>query len=197
MRTVILGGGPAALDASRHLPGAALVPQAWHAEPGRLWVEDETGVRALLFERLLVLDDVPLVLAALGCAFTGGTPVVDGRGETTRHGVFAAGPALGVTGADGEAQIRIAALALVSEPCAGRIEAPHRSLPGADRQDPMGLAELLEQPPGPARNGAVLAQCALIGPVAFALPVGFAALAATAAGMPEPRPVQSDAGALA
>ncbi|MBB5695423.1 hypothetical protein [Muricoccus pecuniae] len=197
MSPLVLGGGPAALEASRHLPGAVIVPQAWHAEPGRLWVEDRGGLRALLFDRLLVLDDVPLILAALGCTFDGGAPVVDGYGETSQPGIFAAGPALGVTGPEAPVQARIAALALAGQPAGPGIAARPRPLPAQERLDPVALAGLLEGPPGPARDDAVLAQCALIGPVAFALPVGLAALAAMAGEMPDPLPVQSDAGGLA
>jgi hypothetical protein len=196
--TLLLGSGPAALEAARLLPDAPVVPRAWHAEPGRLWIEDEAGVRALAFTRLLVLDDVPLILAALGCGFQGGRPVVDERGGTSRPGVFAAGPALGVSGAEGLAQLRVAALALAGRAGGeGGVEAVPRPLPAVGRLDPLGMAGLLEEPPGPERDGAVLAQAALIGPVAFALPVGFAALAAMAGEMPEPRPVQADAGGLA
>ena len=195
MTTLVLGSGPAALEAARHLPDAPVVPRAWHAEPGRLWIEDEAGVRAVSFERLLLVDDAPLILAILGCAFHKGAPVVDSRGETTRPGIFAAGPALGVTGEEGVAQTRLAALALAGKPAEGRIEAPARLLPGAERLDPVGVAGLLEGLPGPDRDAA-LAQSALIGPLAFALPVGFAALAAFASEMPAARPVQSAAGEL-
>lgn len=197
MSTLVLGEGAPAREALRHLPGGRLVPGAWHAEwrdgSGRLWIEDAAGVRALVFDRLLVLSDAPLILAALGCAFAGAAPVVDERGETTRRGVFAAGPVLGAAGAEAEAQARIAALVLAGEPGDGRIVPPARALPSAERLDPVGLAALLEEPPGPSRSDAALAQCALVGPVAFASPVGFAALAATAGDMPVPRPVQHDA----
>lgn len=197
MSLLILGSGPAALEAARHLPDAAVVPRAWHAEPGRLWVEEEGGARALSFDRLLVLDDVPLILVALGCAFDGGVPVVDGQGGASQPGVFAAGAALGATGPEALAQARSAAKALAGQPEDTRVEARPRPLPTAERLDPLAMAALLEEPPGPARDAAVLAQSALVGPVAFALPVGFAALAARAGGMPEPGPVQRDAGGLA
>ena len=198
MSTLVLGDGAPAREALRHLPGASLVPGAWHAEwwdgSGRLWVEDAAGVRALFFDRLLVLNDASLILAALGCAFAGAAPVVDERGETSHRGVFAAGLVLGATGAEAEAQARIAALALAGKPGEERIVPPTRVLPAAERLDPVGLAALLEEPPGPSRNDAALAQCALVGPVTFASPVSFAALAATAGDMPAPRPVQDDAG---
>lgn len=57
MSTVIIGGGPAGRVAAAVLPDAILVARraatAWHAEPGRLWLEDAAGVRSLLFTRLL------------------------------------------------------------------------------------------------------------------------------------------------
>ena len=196
MITVILGTGPAAREATRHLPDAIAVPQAWHAEAGRLWIEDGAGVRAVAFDRLLLVDAAPLLLVALGCAYRDGAPVVDGRGETTCPGVFAAGPALGMAGAAGVAQVRLAAVALAGRPAGGRIEAAVRPLPAVERLDPVAVAGLLEQEPGPARDAALLAQCSLVGPVALALPVGLAALAAMAGEMPEPRPVQSAAGEL-
>lgn len=202
MSTVVVGSGLAGRKAARRLPEARLIAHpeatAWHAEPGRIWVEDAAGVRAVPFTRLLLCDDEPLLLAALGCGFRDGVPAVDARGETSVPGVFAAGRVLGAaTDDDVLAQVRVAARALAGRPPEGSIAAAPRSLPHADRLDPLGVAALLEEPPGEARNRAALAQCALLGPVLPARPVGLAALAALAGEMPQPGPVQADSETLA
>ena len=49
---------------------------------------------AVPFTHLLLTEDAPLLLMALGCVFAGGRPQVSGQGETSVAGVFAAGPAL-------------------------------------------------------------------------------------------------------
>ncbi len=198
---VIVGGGPAGRAAARLLPEARVIarPDAtvWHAEPGLLWVETARGVEPLAFDHLLLCADEPLLLAALGCAFRDGRPVADASGATTAPGVFAAGRVLGArTAEEAAAQARIAASALLGQPGGGAIAARPRAIPEAERLDPVGIAALLEEPPGEARNGAALAQCALLGPVLPARPVGLAALAALATDPPAPRPVQTDAGLL-
>jgi len=194
---VVVGGGVAGQAALALLPGARLVTRpawAWHAEPGRIWVEDAAGVRAEPFTALLLCADEPLLLAALGCGFDGNRPIVDDAGATTVPGVFAAGC---VTGAEtvraAQAQARAAAAAILAK--RGPAIAPAPSSLGVDRLDPVGLAGLLERPPGPARNAAVLAQCAVLGPVLPARPVGLAALAALTPDPPVPRPVQRDGSA--
>lgn len=202
--TVIVGGGPAGRAALACLRGARLVTLpalAWHAEPGRLWVEDAGTVRAEPFTALLLCADEPLLLATLGCAFDGVRPVVDGNGRTTVPGVFAAGRVLGAdTAEQAEAQARRAAGAASLLPsgqgchAAPVLPAAAGSLP--ERLDPVGLAELLEQPAGPERNAAALAQGAMLGPVLPARPVGLASLAALTPERPASRPVQPDAGAL-
>ncbi|MBR0681302.1 hypothetical protein GXW74_12470 [Roseomonas eburnea] len=186
---LILGRGEAAREAARHLPDAlVLEAPAWHAEPGLVWVEDAAGVRALPFARLLVLEDAPLLLAALGCTFDGGVPVVDERGETSVTGVFAAGAVLGA--ADAVAQARSAALAMAGRPIDDTVVATARPLPAAERVDPVEIAGLLED----GREPEALAQAALLGPLHFARPVGLAALAALASERPASRPAQTDAG---
>lgn len=191
---VIVGGGVTGLAALALLPSALLVTRptwAWHAEPGRIWVEDTAGVRAEPFTTLLLCADEPLLLAALGCSFDGDRPIVDDLGATTVHRVFAAGR---VTGADtiaaAQAQARAAAAAILADHKPADALAP--SSRSVERLDPVGLAGLLEQPPGPARNRAVLAQCAVLGPVLPARRVGLAALAALTPDPPVPRPVQQD-----
>ena len=199
---VIIGGGPAAREAATILPRARLVAgpdeTVWHAQDHTLWIETAGGLGTLTFSRLLLCADEPLLLLALGCAFRAERPMVDERGETSRSGVFAAGPVLGA--ADGEAearQARIAARALAGLPPGGRITVAPAAAASAScaRLDPVGIAALLEQEPGPGRNRAALAQAALLGSVMPARPVGFAALAA-AAGPVEPKPTQQDAGLL-
>ncbi len=216
---VIVGGGPAGRAALACLPGARLITRpalAWHAEPGRLWVEDAGGVRAEPFTVLLLCADEPLLLAALRCGFDGGRPVVNGNGATTVPGVYAAGRVLGAATAEvAVAQARRAAAAAQANAIqaggaaagaitAGRAVAGDTADPASqqlaaaalERLDPVELAGLLEQPPGPARNAAVLAQCALLGPVLPARPVSLAALAALTPDRPVPRPVQDDEGTL-
>lgn len=194
---IIVGGGVAGQAALALLPGARLVTRpawAWHAEPGRIWVEDSAGVRVEPFTALLLCANEPLLLAALGCGFDGDRPIVDEAGAMTVPHVFAAGR---VTGAEtvtaAQAQARAAAAAILGDH--GPAVAPAPSSVFVDRLDPVGLAGLLEQPPGPARNAAVLAQCAVLGPVLPARPVGLAALAALTPDPPVPRPVQQDGAA--
>lgn len=201
---VIVGGGLAGRAALARLPGARLVARpalAWHAEPGRLWVEEGGTVRAEPCATLLLCADEPLLLAALGCGFDGTRLIADEDGQTTVPGVFAAGRVLGAgTAEQAEAQARrAAAAAILAPPEDARVAMPARPAADGDlpdRLDPVALAGLLEQPPGPARNGAVLAQGALLGPVLPARPVGLAALAALTPEPPVPRPVQPDTGAL-
>ncbi|MFC7611960.1 hypothetical protein [Teichococcus aestuarii] len=203
MSVVIIGGGPAGRAALALLPGARLVARpaatAWHATPGRIWVEDASGVHALPFTRLLLCADEPLLLLALGCAFAHGRPVVDGRGETSVPGIFAAGAILGAATPEAAAlQAGIAARALAGQPVQGAIAPPPpRPLPEAPRRDPGAMAALLATPPGPARNAAALAEALRQSPPAPARPVGFAALAALAGAPPDPLPAQADQEALA
>jgi hypothetical protein len=205
---VIIGAGPAGRAAAEAAPSARVVARpdatAWHMEPGRLWIEAASGVEAVPFTRLVLCADEPLLLMALGCAFAGLRPVVDRRGETSKPGVFAAGRILGASTAEEAArQGRIAAAAAWGEPVEGAIEASRAGDPVMpERLDPLSLAELLEQAPGPERNRAALAQALARGPllsatVAPARPVGFAALVALApASMPD-RDLQQDSGRLA
>ena len=131
-------------------------------------------------------------------------PVVDNHGETRVPGVFVAGRVLGASTAEEAArQGRIAGAAASGAPVEGVIEPPRAEDPVMpERLDPLSLAELLEQPPGPERNRAALAQALARGPllsatIAPARPVGFAALAALApAAMPD-RDLQQDSGRLA
>lgn len=206
MRAVVIGAGPAGRAAAALLPGARVVARpaetAWHAEPGRIWIEGEAGVSAVGFDRLLLAADEPLLLMALGCRFEHGRPVVDEAGQTTRPGIFAAGGILGAADA-GEAarQGAIAARALAGLPPEGRIVVVPCPLPAAERLDPLAVAQLLEEPPGPDRSARALAQAALRGArltslVAPARPVGFAALAAMAPATLAPRGTQEDAEVL-
>jgi len=200
---VIIGSGPASVEAAAVLPEARVIASAWHAEPGRVWIEDASGVQPVPFTRLLLCDDVPLLLMALGCAFAGGRPVVDGTGQTSVAGVFAAGPVLGASEADAERQGRIAGSVLAGLPVEGAIVAVPIAEPApAERLDPLDLAILLEQKPSPERNRIALAQANARGPrlggiVAPALPVGFAALAAIAPAVLTARDPQDDRGVLA
>lgn len=201
MGAVIVASGAAGREAARHLPDARLVSQpeatAWHAEPGRIWVEDAAGVRAVPFDRLLLCDDEPLLLAALGCEFRDGVPAVDAQGQTSVPGVYAAGRVLGAATEDGIlAQLRVAAEAMAGRAPVGSIATTPRRLPEVERLDPVGVAALLEEPPGEARSLAALAQCALLGSVLPSRPVGFAVLAAMTVDVPQPGPVQADAGVL-
>jgi hypothetical protein len=200
---VIIGGGVAGRAAAAILPQARLIarPDAtvWNVQAQTLWIETADGLSALTFARLLLCADEPLLLLSLGCAFRAGWPVVDARGETSRPGVFAAGRVLGATTCEAASeQARIVARVLADLPPGGRIAAgpPTSDPPPPERLDPVGIAALVEQPPGPGRNRAALAQAALLGAVLPARPVGFAALAA-AAGPVADRPTQQDAGRLA
>ncbi|MDE2515877.1 MAG: hypothetical protein KGL12_07620 [Rhodospirillales bacterium] len=201
--TLIIGGGPAGRAAAATLPDAMLLTRpgvtVWHAEPGRVWVEDAAGVRALPFTRLLLCADEPLLIAALGGDCVGGRVRTDATGATSLPGVFAAGRILGASTAEEAArQGRIAAQALAGLPCEGRIDilpAIPQAVPA--RLDPLDLAHLLTMPPGPARSRAALAQRAARGPglagvIAPARPVGLAALAAFAPAQLKPRPMQRE-----
>ena len=204
---VILGGGPAGCAAAAILPEARVIARpaatAWHAEPGRLWIETAAGVEAVGFDRLLLCADEPLLLLALGCTFAEGRPQVDPTGQTSRPGIFAAGGILGATTAEEAArQGRIAAQALAGLPPEGTLAATPLPEPVASRLDPLAIAQLLETPPGPARSAGILAQAALRGPrlssiAAPARNVGFAALAAMAPATLTPRETQADTGTLA
>jgi hypothetical protein len=206
MRAVIIGAGPAGRAAAAVLPEARVVARpaetAWHAEPGRIWIEGGAGVAALDFDALLLAADEPLLLMALGCRFEDGRPVVDEAGQTTRPGIYAAGGILGAANADEAArQGAIAARALAGLPLNGRITAVPRLLPAGERLDPLAVAQLLEEPSGVDRNARALAQAALRGTrltslVAPARPVGFAALAAMAPATLASRGTQGDAGVL-
>ena len=205
---VIIGAGPAGRAAAEVAASARVIARpdatAWHAEPGRVWTESASGVEAVPFARLVLCADEPLLLMALGCAFAGGRPVVDGRGETSVPGVFAAGRILGAaTPEEAARQGRIAAAAASGHAVEGTIALPPaQDDPAPERLDPLSIAELLERPPGPERNRAALAQALARGPllsgtVAPARPVGLAALAAMAAGSIPDRELQEDSGALA
>jgi hypothetical protein len=200
-RAVIVGGGPAGRAALAELPGGILIARpgvaAWHAEPGHLWVESSGRVWAEPFDVLLVCADEPLLLAALGCAVSNGRVLTDAEGRTSVPGVAAAGRVAGaVTLQEAERQGFAAARAVrAGRPVA--TSAPLNADPDVTRLDPVALAALLEQPAGPARTQAALAQRVLLGAVIPARPVGLAALAALVATMPEPIPPQNDQGALA
>src|SRR4051812_29803455 len=66
---VIVGAGPAGRGALEVLPDARVVTRpertAWHAEPGRLWVEDAACVSGVGFSVLILCADEPLLLQAL------------------------------------------------------------------------------------------------------------------------------------
>ena len=183
------------------LTGAVLVAPpratAWHAEPGRLWVEGDGRVWAEPFDALLLCAGEPMLLVALGCVVGPSLPVLDARGATTVAGVYAAGRVAGATSVE-EAirQARVAADALlaghVAEPhlADAHLAAPRVTVPLA-RLDPVEMATLLERPPGPTRDAALLAQCAL-GPMLPARPVSLAALAAFAEARPASLPPQRD-----
>lgn len=206
---VIIGAGPAGQAAASLLPTARVIARpkatAWHAEPGRVWVEDASGVIEVEFQRLLLCADEPLLLMALGCAFHHGQPVVDDAGGTSVDGVYAAGRILGATTPEEAArQGRIAAQAATGRPTEGRIApcaAPTAPPTDTARLDPLDIARLLEIPVGPERNRVALAQVGVRGGrltdlIAPARPVGFAALAALAPSRLDPREPQSDAAIL-
>ena len=199
-RIVVVGYGPAGRAAMAHLPGATLVAKpramAWHAEPAHLWVEGDGRVWAEPFDALILCANEPLLLVALGCAFVDGSPMVDARGATSVAGVFAAGGLRGATTAEEAAlQARVAVDALLAghvarEPNVG---AP-RAVSVAARLDPIEMAALLEQPSGATRDAALLAQCALLGPILPARPVRLATLASLAESRPASLPPQRDEG---
>ncbi|WP_267426806.1 hypothetical protein [Methylobacterium sp. GC_Met_2] len=207
-RIVIVGGGPAGRAALAALPGAVQIARpeatAWHAEPPRLWVEGDGRVWAEPFDGLLVCADEPLLLAALGCAIRDGRVVADPEGRTSVPGVSVAGRVAGAANSrEAERQATIAARALAAGPAYTNAPmippaktAPAKTVP-ALRLDPVDLAALLERPAGPERHRAALAQCAILGAVVPARPVGLAALAGLVAAMPEAVPPQTDTGALA
>ena len=202
-RIVIVGGGPAGRAARAALPGAVLIARpaatAWHAEPGRLWVEADGRVWAEPFDVLLVCADEPLLLAALGCAIRDGRVVADSEGRTSVPGVSVAGPVAGAADPqDAERQAIVAARVLA----AGPVDTDAPMIPPAEaapalRLDPVDLAALLERPAGPERDRAALAQRAILGAVVPARPVSLAALAGLVAAMPDAVPPQTDTGALA
>lgn len=220
-RIAIVGGGPAGRAAHALLPGAQLVAapeaRAWHAEPGLLWILRGGRVESLAFDLLLVAAPALQLLLALGCGTRGWAPVVDEAGRCTRPGIFAAGAILGAaTAEEAAAQGRIAARALLGLPAEGAIT----PRPPAAEPLPPGLAcaclgleeaALSEEGVRSAAEAADLfglhrgacrmARCGprLGGgavPIAPALPVPLAALAALAGEKPPPRPLQQD-GALA
>ena len=205
---VILGAGPAGSAAAAILPEARVIARpaatAWHAEPGRLWIETAAGVEAVGFDRLLLCADEPLLLLALGCAFADGRPQVDPTGQTSRPGIFAAGGVLGAT-RPRRPPARAASPPRPWPACRRKAAGRHaagRARSRRGRLDPLAIAQLLETPPGPARSAAVLAQAALRGPrlssiAAPARNVGFAALAAMAPATLTPRETQADKGTLA
>ncbi len=199
-RVVVVGHGPAGRAAMARLPGAVLVAppraRAWHAEPGRLWVEGDGRVWAEPYDALLLCADEPLLLVALGCAFAGRAPVLDARGATSVAGVYAAGIIAGATTPDEAAcQAGIAADALLSGHVAPTVHSAGPDAASASpvvRLDPVDVAAILEQPAGPTRDAALLAQCALLGPILPARPVSLAALAAFAGTRPASLPPQRD-----
>ncbi len=204
---VVIGAGPAGIAAAAMLPAARVIARpeatAWHAEPGRIWIEAAAGIASVPFTHLLLCADEPLLLHALGCAFLAGRPMVDARGATSVDGVFAAGRILGATMAEQAArQARIAAATLAGLPADGRIEVePGVEHASVERLDPLDIAIMLERQSGPERNRAALAQarargCQLTAVVAPARPVGFAALAAAAPARLDPREPQRDAASL-
>ncbi|MGA9012020.1 MAG: hypothetical protein WB509_05970 [Acetobacteraceae bacterium] len=204
---VVIGAGPAGIAAAAILPAARVIARpeatAWHAETGRIWIEAASGIASVPFTHLLLCADEPLLLHALGCTFLGDRPVVDARGATSVDGVFAAGRILGATIAEQAArQARIAASTLAGLSADGRIEVePGVEHASVERLDPLDIAIMLERPPGPERNGAVLAQARargghLTGLVAPARPVGFMALAAAAPAKLDPREPQQDPASL-
>ena len=204
---VVIGAGPAGLAAAEILPGARVIARpkatAWHAEIGRIWIEDASGIGPVPFKHLLLCADEPLLLHALGCTFLGDRPVVDARGATSVDGVFAAGRILGATPPEEAArQARIAASTLAGLPADGRIEVePGAAHASVERLDPLDIAIMLERPPGAARNRAALAQTRvrggnLTGLVAPARPVGFMALATAAPVKLDPREPQPDTASL-
>ena len=182
---VVVGAGPAGQAAASLLPMARVIARpsatAWHAEPGRVWIEDMSGVTAVEFRQLLLCADEPLLLMALGCTFHHGQPVVDDGGATSVTGVYAAGRILGAATAEEAArQGRIVAQAATGRPTEGRVEprvSPTAPSADAARLDPLDIARLLEMPAGPGRNRAALAQAGVRGGrladlVAPARPVG-------------------------
>lgn len=203
---VIIGAGPSGQAAASLLPMARVIARpsttAWHAEPGRVWVEDASGVSVVEFRQLLLCADEPLLLMALGCTFHQGQPVVDDAGGTSVTGVYAAGRILGAaTPEEAARQARIAAQAAAGRPTEGRIAlrvSPTAPSADAARLDPLDIVRLLEMPAGPGRNRAALAQAGVRGGrladlIAPARPVSFAALAALAPSRLDPRGPQSDA----
>ncbi|MEL6062183.1 MULTISPECIES: hypothetical protein [unclassified Methylobacterium] len=202
-RIVIVGGGPAGRAALTALPGAVLIARpdatAWHAEPGRLWVEGGGRVWAEPFDALLVCADEPLLLAALGCAVRDGRVVADAEGRTGVPGVSAAGCVAGATTPETAERQAIAAARALAAGSTGPepLVTPPAESAAPLRLDPVALAALLEQPAGSERDRTALAQHAILGAVVPARPVSLAALADLVATMPEAVPPQADAGVLA
>ena len=204
---VVIGAGPAGIAAAAMLPAARVIARpeatAWHAEPGRIWIEAAAGIASVPFTHLLLCADEPLLLHALGCAFLADRPMVDARGATSVDGVFAAGRILGATMAEQAArQARIAAATLAGLPADGCIEVePGVEHASVERLDPLDIAIMLERPVwagaqrGCARTGQG-ARWSSYRVVAPARPVGFAALAAAAPAKLDPREPQQDAASL-
>jgi hypothetical protein len=204
---VVIGAGPAGLAAAAMLPAARVVARpeatAWHAEPGRIWIEAASGIASVPFTHLLLCAEEPLLLHALGCVFLADRPVVDAHGATSVDGVFAAGRILGAaTPEEAARQARVAAATIAGLPAEGRIEVePGAGHASVERLDPLDIAIMLERSSGPERNRAALAQARARGGhltrlVAPARPVGFVALAAAAPARLDPREPQQDADPL-
>jgi succinate dehydrogenase/fumarate reductase flavoprotein subunit len=204
---VVIGAGPAGLAAAEILPAARVIARpkatAWHAETGRIWIEDASGIASVPFTHLLLCADEPLLLHALGCMFLGDRPVVNALGATSVDGVFAAGHILGAATPEQAArQARIAASTLAALPVDGSIQVePGTQQASVKRLDPLDIAIMLERPSGPERNRAALAQARargghLTGLVAPARSIGFMALAAAAPAALDPREAQQDAASL-
>lgn len=218
-RIVVLGGGIAGRAALAMLPGARLVSRpdatAWHAEPGRLWTVRDGRVEAVGFDVLLVAAPVLQILLALGCrARPDWSPEVDGAGRCTVPGVFAVGAVLGArTPDEAAAQGRAAARAILGLPSEEPTPPPAppcaEALPAGIACACLGLTEAELRASGvrgaaeaadlfALRTGACrMVRCgpALGGgpvPIAPALPVAMAALAAIAGDAPPPRPRQTD-----
>ena len=203
----MIGAGPAGLAAAAILSAARVIARpeatAWHAETGRIWIETASGIDAVPFTHLLLCADEPLLLHALGCTFSGDRPVVDGRGDTSVDGVFAAGRILGATIA-GKRPGKLASPPRRSPACpsSGR----DRSRTGcraasAERLDPLTLRLCSSSRLGPSATGLRShrpwrAVRHLTGLVAPARPVGFIALAAAAPAKLDPREPQQDAASL-
>ncbi|MFS3136123.1 hypothetical protein ACLRDC_12180 [Gluconacetobacter sacchari] len=189
--TCVIAGDPEGIA-----PFRACFPQArylaatgqpiWHGEPGRLWVQSAGQVRAVPFAQLVLVGEARLLCAALGCRMEEAGPATDANHQTSRQGIFFL-----------RARPDAAAVALVAAAIArGLPPVAVRERPGPNgsmmRLEPVAVAMLLEQPETGARDGELLGQVALTGPVAFCKPVKLAALAAIGAERPAPYPIQMD-----